>query len=361
MPLDVILARLRALGFNALRIEFADATVQWNPVVRQGLAANPGMRGWRSLDIMQRILERSHYFGLRVILCNSRSEPGMGPEQQTGLWYTARFPESVWQSDWMALTKRFRHLSAFVGADLRNEPHISGRTVDIETAANRAFDLQQYFKFGPLWGAYKGTYYHDRDWHWAAQTMGNMLLKLNPNLLIVVEGVQLYLDPDRNTIFGGLWGSDLIGVQYDPVVLSRPSQLVYSAHEYGPHMYAARWFNAQTTYDSLGRRWWHHWGYLLDAPKFMRAPIFIGEVGTCNNYYACIAGRVPWKQGFWWQSFVRYLREHPKVSWGYWCLNPIGPFYPGQDNFYALLTHDWQHVRPMLLRGLKPLLDAPGG
>lgn len=358
LPLDTILARLRALGFNALRIQFANATVEWNPVVRRGVDANPALRGLRSLDIMQRILERAHAFGLRVILCNSRSEPGMGPERQTGLWYTAQFPESAWQADWIRLVTRFRNDSAFVGADLRNEPHIAGRTVDLDTRAQQAFDLKQYFTLGPMWGAYNGKYYHDRDWRWAAETMGNMLLKINPRLLIIVEGVQLYLDPDRHVLLGGLWGSDLTGVQYDPVVLSHPGQLVYSAHEYGPHMYLARWFNANTTYDSLARRWEDHWAYLLHAPAFMRAPIFIGEVGTCNNYYACIGGTRPWKQGFWWHSFVRYLLAHPEVGWGYWSLNPIGPFYAGQDNFYALVTHDWQRVHPMLLRGLKPLLDA---
>ncbi len=358
-PLDDILQRLRSLGINALRIEFANATVESNPIVRAGVDANPKFRGLHALDVMQRILERAHRFGLRVILCNSRSEFGMGPELRTGLWYTRRFPESVWRNDWITLVTRFRNDSAFVGADLRNEPHVSGPTMDLQVPGGQAFDQKAYFQNGPLWGAYKGTYYHARDWHYAAQTLGNTLLKINPNLLIVVEGVQLYLDPMRNLLFGGLWGSDLIGVQYDPIVLDRPSQLVYSAHEYGPHMYPARWFNRHTSYESLSRRWWHHWGYLLTAPRFMRAPVLIGEVGTCNNYYACIASHRPWRQGFWWQSFVRYLRQHPQVSWAYWSLNPVGPFYSGQDNFYSLFTRDWRHVHPMLLLGLKPLLDEP--
>src|SRR5947209_11943608 len=193
-----------------------------------------------------------------------------------------------------------------------------------------------------MWGAYNGQYYWNVDWHYAAQTLGDTLLSINPRLLIIIEGVQLYYDPDLKRIYGGLWGSNLIGVQYDPIALSRPGQLVYSAHEYGPQMYMASWFNAQTSYQSLAARWDQHWGYLLTAPASMRAPVFIGEVGTCNNYYACIASKRPWRQGFWWASFVRYLLAHPQVSWAYWSLNPIGPFYAGQDNFYSLVTRDWK-------------------
>jgi endoglucanase len=350
--LDSILRTLHDLGFNALRITFADATVESNPVVKNGLDANPQLRGLHALDIMQRILERAHRFGLRVILCNSRSEAGMGPEIKTGLWYTNRYPESAWQADWVKLVERFRNESAFVGADLRNEPHIIGSK----------FDLNAYFTLGPLWGSFNGTYYRDRDWHYAAETLGNMLLRLNPRLLIIVEGVQMYLDPDRQKLTGALWGSNLIGVQYDPVQLSRPSQLVYSVHEYGPKMYPASWFNPGTTYVKLAHRWNRHWGYLLHAPRFMQAPIFIGEFGTCDDWHSCISDPAhPASQGFWFTSFVQYMKAHSQVSWAYWALNPEGPFYRGEDDFYSLMTPDWHGYHPLLTYGLAPLLQEPNG
>ncbi|MDQ2742789.1 MAG: cellulase family glycosylhydrolase [Chloroflexota bacterium] len=352
VPLDSILATVRRLHFNALRIMFANATVERNPIIKHGVAANPQLRGLRALDVMQRILERAHHFGLRVILCNSRSEFGMGPELQTGLWYTKRYPASIWQKDWIELATRFRNDSAFVGADLRNEPHIVGSH----------FDQLAYLNHGPLWGAYNGTYYHDRDWRYTAQLMGDELLGINPHLLIVVEGVQMYYDPDKLHLTGGLWGSNLIGVQYDPIVLSHQSQLVYSVHEYGPKLYKAKWFNPHTTYLKLARRWRRHWGYLFTAPRFMQAPIFVGEFGTCNYGTFCITNPLkPWSQGFWFTNFIRYLREHPQVGWAYWSLNPTGPFYTGENNSYSVMSHDWKHVSPLLVTGLKPLLQAPSG
>jgi endoglucanase len=350
-PLDYILHTLRSVGFNSLRLMYADETVQDNPVVTKGLDANPQLKGLHSLDIMQRILQRAHHFGLRVILCNSRSEAGMGPEHETGLWYTRQYPESVWEEDWETLATRFRHDSAFVGADLRNEPHITGSD----------FSLNAYFTLGPLWGAFKGVYYHDRDWHYAAEMMGNKLLAINPHLLIIVEGVELYYNPDHDSLSGGLWGSNLTGVQYDPVVLDKPGQLVYSAHEYGPQMWRGAWFTPQTTYHSLAHRWSHLWGYLLKAPRFMRAPIFIGEFGTCNNYYSCTVSNNPLKQGFWLKAFTRYMAKRPQIGWAYWALNTLGPFQPNQINYYSLMYPDWKHVHQNIVEGLAPLLSEPDG
>ena len=351
-PLDSILFTVRHFGFNALRITFADATVQSDPIVMHGLEANPTLRGLHALDIMQRILQRAHHFGLRVILCDSRSEAGRGPEIESGLWYTDQYPPSVWQADWIKLVTRFRAESAFVGADLRNEPHVVGSGSGGETT---------YAKDSPLWGAYHDTYYYDRDWHLAAQTLGNSLLGINPRLLIIVEGVQLYLDPFTKKLTGGLWGSNLIGVQYDPIQLTRQSQLVYSVHEYGPHMWQADWFNPTTTYESLEQRWTNLWGYLLGANSYLRAPIFVGEFGTCHDYHSCITDTAGWKQGFWFKSFVRYLHEHPQVGWAYWSLNANGPFHPQDQNFYSLVSSDWHHYYPLLVRGLAPLLSEPDG
>ncbi len=349
--LDSILASLRALGFNALRLTFADQTVESNPVVTAGLNANPQFRGLRSLDIMQRIIERAHDFGLRVVLVNSRSEAGRGPELETGLWYTTQYPASAWMADWETLARRFRNDSAFVGADLRNEPHITGSV----------FDEQSYFRLGPLWGAYHGVYYHDRDWHYVAETLGDDLLAINPHLLIIVEGVQMYLDPWKDKMVGGLWGSNLEGVQYDPVVLSRPGQLVYSVHEYGPSMWQGNWFSPHTTYASLSKRWNRLWGYLLSAQRALQAPIFVGEFGTCHQYWACISSNQGWKQGFWFASFVRYLHAHPQVGWAYWALNPQGPFHATDVDYYSLVSPNWRHYFPLLTTALGPLLSEPSG
>jgi len=127
-------------------------------------------------------------------------------------------------------------------------------------------------------------------------------------------------------------------------------------------MWHGDWFNPQTSYQSLADRWTQLWGYLLTAPRVLQAPIFVGEVGTCDDWGSCVANwGKPGSQGFWWQSFVRYMTAHPQIGWAYWSLNPDGPFRPQDNNFYSLEFHDWHHVHPILLRGLGPLLAEPDG
>ncbi|MBV9279600.1 MAG: alpha/beta hydrolase fold domain-containing protein, partial [Chloroflexi bacterium] len=138
-------------------------------------------------------------------------------------------------------------------------------------------------------------------------------------------------------------------------------QIVYSVHEYGPHMWQGDWFNLKTTYASLAKRWTTLWGYLLDANQYLRAPIFVGEFGTCHDYWSCITDTAGWKQGFWFKSFVRYLHEHPQVGWAYWSLNATGPFHAQDPNFYSLVSSDWHHYYPLVTRGLAPLLSEPDG
>jgi acetyl esterase/lipase len=301
---------------------------------------------------MGRVIARAHSFGLRVILCNSRSAAGRGPEIASGLWYTAAYPEAVWQADWKEVVSLFGHDTAFVGADLRNEPHEMGSGTVAE---------QTYLTAGPMWGTYRGTQYWHRDWRLAAEHMGNDLLRVDPTLLIIVEGVQVYVDPSGKKVSGGLWGSNLSGVRYAPVRLIRPGQLVYSVHEYGPQMWQGDWFNTKTTYASLSRRWTRLWGYLLNASRSLQAPIFVGEFGTCHEYWSCITATDGWKQGFWFKSFVQYLHGHPQVGWAYWSLNPTGPFHAADTNFYSLVSTDWQHYYPLVTRGLAPLLSEPDG
>jgi endoglucanase len=253
----------------------------------------------------------------------------------------------VFTADWITLVSRFKNESAFVGADLRNEPHlITALTPNI------------YLTSGPMWGPFHGAFHPDRDWRYAAQTVGNHLLAINPRLLIIVEGVQAYLNPLTNVFSVGWWGSDLVGVKFAPITLSEPSQLVYSAHDYGPILYPAQWFNKHTSYGSLSNKWDHFWGYILNAPDGVRAPLFLGEFGTCNFAPYCIGfGRKYHKrQGLWFRSLVRYLHAHREISWAYFALNPLGPFKPSEDNFYSLMTRDWRHIHPVLLRGLAPLL-----
>ena len=210
---------------------------------------NTDLQGLGSLQIMDKIIAYAGQIGLHIILDNHRSEAGSGTE--TGLWYTTSYSEQAWLKDWQDLARRYLNNPTVIGMDLRNEPH------DAE-------------KYGSCWGCGIAAF----DWQQAAQRGGNAVLSVNPNLLIFVEGTDAY-----NGEYSW-WGGNLEGALEHPVVLNVSNRLVYSVHEYGPHLYAQTWFTGSTTYDSLAARYTKMWGYLS---QWSIAPVWVGEFGTTNN------------------------------------------------------------------------------
>jgi len=108
---------------------------------------------------MDRIIAGAGERGLKIILDHHRPNS----EAQSKLWYTDFLPEEQWIADWQTLAKRYLGNDAVIGADLHNEP---------------AGDA--------TWGDGNPK----TDWCAAAERAGNAILDVNPNWLIIVEGVE---------------------------------------------------------------------------------------------------------------------------------------------------------------------------
>jgi endoglucanase len=303
-------------------------------VVNQYLDANPDLKGLHLLDLMDRIVAAAGRHGLRVLLDDGRSSVGTQPEPN-GLWYTPRFPESAWIHDWETLVTRYLGNPTVVGVDLRNEPH---------TGPPGPWSVNTYLHQGATWGPYRGIEDPKTDWHLAAERGGNAVLAINPHLLVFVEGIQQYPDP---TWPGGVesywWGGVLQPARENPVVLSVAHQLVYSPHEYGPLKWQMPFFGPKMSYASQSRVWETHWGFLEQRGFPQRAPIVIGEFGTCGSSMKCIADTVPGSQGFWFSVLIQYLHHHPEIGWAFWALN--GTSHLGDPLKDYVLRPDWKTVQ----------------
>jgi endoglucanase len=338
-PLDTILARVRSFGFNTIRLPFSNQMVEANPIVRSHLNANPRLRGLHALDILDRIVAAAGRHGLRIILDNGRSGAGTYP-QENGLWYTKRYPEQSWIRDWVYLARRYQGNPTVVGVDLRNEPH---------TAPPGPWSLKAYLHQGATWGPYRGKEHKATDWRLAAERAGNAVLAVNPHLLIIVEGLQLYPDPTQaRGIDAYWWGGILKPAGAYPVRLSVPHQLVYSPHEYGPYKAPMPFFGRRMTYAKLAGVWSSHWAYLIQTAR-SPVPIFIGEFGTCGQA-RCVDSSAPGSTGLWFRFFIQYLRAHPQIGWAFWALNGTSRLGDPCPNY--ILKPDWRAVR------LEPLLKA---
>jgi endoglucanase len=298
-----ILNTIKSNGYNVVRLPFSNQMVE-QPIVPGNIsynnstgAINSDLRSLNALQIMDRVIAYAGQIGLRVILDNHRSNAG-NSAQESGLWYTNEYPESAWIQDWTRLAQRYLNNPTVVGVDLRNEPHNSA-----------------------CWGCGSAN-----DWRLAAQRAGNAVLGVNPNLLIVVEGIGCHNGSCT------WWGGNLEGARDFPVVLNTPNRLVYSPHDYGPDLYVQQWFNGSTSYASLVSVWTKSWAYLsLNGI----APVWVGEFGTGNSN-ADVQNTAPGSQGQWFQSIIRFLRENHALGWTYWALN-------GEDA-YALLNSGYNAV-----------------
>jgi len=312
-PLATIVGLIKSMGFNSVRLPWANETIEKNPVVVDyAIKDNPQFRGKHAMEVMDAVIDALAKAQIMVILDNhvSRADWCCEDEDGNGLWYSKEYPESAWLADWMTIVRRYRKQPWVVGVDLRNE-----------------------LRSGATWG---GT---DKilDWHAAAMRGGNAVLTVNPRLLVMVEGPQ--------------YSTDFRAAAKLPIVFKVPNRAVYS-----PHAYA---FSAQQqpNYAALKQAFDERAGFLLHTTPAI--PLWIGEFGTCQTL-TCESD----PKGVWIRGFVRYVNEHPELGWSYWPLNGtqssgISRKYDALETF-GLLTTDYQHVAaPRLLKlfrsmGLQP-------
>jgi aryl-phospho-beta-D-glucosidase BglC (GH1 family) len=325
-----VLLQIRSMGFNCIRIPFCDEMLQEDAkpdkpnyygedpwYKRDKFDFNKELAGLKPVEMLDEIIRYANVLGLVVILDNhSREHDGYMNEK---VWYTSKITEEIWINDWVMLAKRYKDNPAVIGFDLENEPH--GKAVD----------------GGSTWESGNKT----TDWNVAAQKCGNAILAENPNVLIIIEGVEQY----NSTTYW--WGGNLRGVEKCPIKLSKPEKLMYSPHEYGPEVFQQPWFFESGFPGNMEKIWDNAFGYI--AKKGI-APLFVGEFGisSLDSYEG--------KAGIWFKAFVKYMADN-LLSWTFWALNP------NSGDTGGILSNDWLTIVQWKLDEVKkycaPLINEP--
>jgi endoglucanase len=284
-----MLDQIAQAGFNTIRLPFSNQFLDDPKSLPNNInyQLNPDLKGLHGLSLLDRIVAGARQRGLKIILDRHRPTA----DGQSELWYTDQVPESRWIADWVMLARHYRGNDTVIGADLHNEPH------------------------GP---ATWGTGDPKTDWRLAAERAGNAILAVNPDWLIIVQGIEQY----QNDWYW--WGGNLEGAAQYPVRLSEPDKLVYSTHDYGPEVYPQGWFSSPDFPKNLASIWEKHWAYLQLSGQ---TPVLVGEFGarTVGND----------TEGKWLRSLVAFMQIY-NFSYTYWAWNP------DSGDTGGLLQDDWK-------------------
>ncbi|MFE3190765.1 glycoside hydrolase family 5 protein [Nocardia sp. NPDC059240] len=315
VPLDKIVQDFKALGLNSVRLPFSNEMItDYRPV--QGLTANPALNGLTPLGIYDRAVAALTGAGLGVILNNHTTTTrwccGVDGNER---WNSGQDTDT-WVSDWAFMADRYKSDPGVIGADLRNE-------VRRDTWDN------------PNWGLGDS-----HDWEAAAHQAADRILQdANPNLLIMIEGVNWSGIPTDLTWHQRPMLRDLKSLSE---TLVRSHKLVYSVHFYGyigPNHTGGTGLSGGETHDprfrdmsrdDLFKSMDELAGYVATtADQHFTAPVWVSEFGIGKGATGLDKA--------WFPNMVDYLISRD-LDFAYWPI--VGFQHQDQGNDWGLLRYD---------------------
>ncbi|MDY4413909.1 MAG: cellulase family glycosylhydrolase, partial [Ruminococcus sp.] len=258
-------------GFNLLRVPMStELLLQWKngdpdpatPKVNE--YSNPeltleGIQGGTimySFDIWNQAVAWCRELGIKIMIdihCAETASAG----HQVSLWYTDKYSTEDWLEALEWVSDYYKDDDTIIAMDIKNEPHGTADTPNLMAKWDNSTDLN--------------------NWKYAAERGAEAVMKANPNLLVMVEGVEVYpkfeegadwtsqnIDYSRypySYYHHTWWGGNFRGVKDYPLDLGEhQSQLVYSPHDYGPLVFEQEWFkkdfNSETLMEDVWRDNW---------------------------------------------------------------------------------------------------------
>lgn len=331
-----VTASMADRGINIVRVPIStQLLLEWKngqAAVPAGVNtwANPELTGMTTLEVFDHFVDLAEQNGLKVML-DVHSAEADNSGHIYPVWYEGAITPEVFYSTWEWFADRYKDDDTIVAYDLKNEPHGQpGEALRAKWDGSTDVD----------------------NWKHTAQTAARRILAINPNALILVEGIEVYpkagqtwsspkVDASNVGNFHNYWwGGNLRGVADHPVDLgSQQDQLVYSPHDYGPLVFEQPWFAGAFDKASLTRDvWGPNWLYIHDQEI---APLLVGEWGGRLGQDA--------RQDRWMVA-LRDLMIEKQIHHTFWVLNP------NSGDTGGLLLDDWKTWDEQKYAMLEPAL-----
>ncbi|MCM1329862.1 MAG: cellulase family glycosylhydrolase [Ruminococcus sp.] len=300
--LNTSIAAIADRGFNLLRIPISTELIkEWSngnyPNANFNQATNSYLVGMNSLEIFDYVIGQCRANGIKIMIdIHSAKTDSMG--HMYNVWYNGNISEQDYLDALAWTAARYKNDDTIIAYDLKNEPH--GKAGESPRAK---------------WDNSKDA----DNWKYIAEKAAKAVLNKNPNVLVMVEGIEIYpKDIKANGDFSSTnmgdydctwWGGNLRGVKDNPVDLGKyQNKLVYSPHDYGPSVYEQPWFKGNYTFDSLYKDcWYDNWFYIQ---KTNTAPLLIGEWGGFMR-----------EPNLTWMTYLRKLIKDNRINHTFWCFN----------------------------------------
>ena len=317
-------------GFNLIRVPISAQLInEWAagkyPQANYNQAYNTALNDLNSLEIFDHFLTMAEACGIKVMMDIHSAETDASGHV-VNLWYTDKVSLNQYYAalEWMAA--RYKNNDTIIAYDLKNEPH--GKPNEGDKAA--------------IWNNSKKT----NNWKYIAEVAAGKVLAKNPNVLIMVEGTEIYpkkkggdySSTSSADYYFTWWGGNLRGVKEYPVNLGKyQDKLVYSPHDYGPTVYEQPWFKSGYDYDSLMKDCWKdNWFFIYEDNT---APLLIGEWGGFMK-----------EPNLKWMTCMRTLITKYHLHHTFWCLNANSGDTGGLvlDDFVTWDTEKYNFVKKAL-------------
>ncbi len=314
--LDTTVKAITERGINILRVPISTELLwEWS----QGKAetttivnthANPELKDMNTLQVFDAFLAVSKKYGLKVLLDVHGAEADNSGHIPP-MWYKNDITSDMFYETWEWVAERYKNDDTLIAFDLENEPHGNAARDELFAKWDNSTD--------------------ETNWKHACETASNRILDINPNMLIMCEGIQSFpkdgvtwTSKNDDDYHNGWWGGNLRGVKDFPIDLGeRQRQFMYSPHDYGPTVFLQPWFEKDFDKDSLYQDVWKdNWMYIHEENI---APLLLGEWG----------GFMDGGDNEKWLFAIRELIIEHGLHHTFWGINP------NSGDTGGLLDHDW--------------------
>lgn len=230
--LDDIAANLSDDGFNAVRLPLNAQMIIDNSPPNTKLFVNSldtDLNVETYIDMIRKVVQGLGKQQIGVLLDIHKINPNFTDDTSEHLWYTDEYPIKTIYTMFETIASELCSDLEYniIGIDLKNEP------------------------VGGCWPADDTDKYCDSDINWprAVEIIGNKILAICPNWLIVVEGnyaVNTKAEINGvNVTYNDWYGASLQNASVNPIVLNTEGKLVFAPHFYSPSVYPSSYFFAK--------------------------------------------------------------------------------------------------------------------